>query len=115
MGEELQGREVAQSLVRADAVVGMFLGQEFAVQLGEGEREGGDLIELLGMGAVGAFDLPVELGRAGRQDKELHAALGGKRDPQEAGPENLSSGRSLLYNRIRKGKAGKPLRALRPS
>ena len=68
-------RKVAESLMRAHGVVGSFPVLEFAVELGEGEREGGDLIELLCVGAVSAFDPAVELGGAGRQDKELDAAL----------------------------------------
>ncbi len=59
MSEELLGREVAESLVRTNGVVGMFPGEEFAIEFGDGERKGGDLIEFLGMGAVGAFDLAI--------------------------------------------------------
>src|SRR5579875_3326337 len=61
--------------MRADGIVGLFPGAKFAIELGEGKRKGGDLVELLGMSAVGALDPAVEFGRAGRQDKELDAAL----------------------------------------
>ena len=67
----MPGSEVAQSLMRTDGVVGAFPGQEFAVELGDGKGEGGDLIELLGRGAVGPLDLPVELGERGGRTKSF--------------------------------------------
>src|SRR6185437_11801684 len=48
---------------------------QFAVEGGEAPIGGGDLMELLGMGAVGALDVAVELGRAGRKDEEAEAEL----------------------------------------
>ncbi len=61
--------------MRAGGVVGLFPVQEFAIEWGDGKRKGGDLVEFLRVGAVGAFDPVVEFGGAGRQDKELDAAL----------------------------------------
>ncbi len=75
MGEEFKGSEVAQSLVRSYGIVGLFPSLKFAVEFGDGERKGGDLIELLGVSAIGALHLAIEFGRAGQQDKELHASL----------------------------------------
>lgn len=73
--EELEGSEITEGLVRAHGVVGLFPVLEFSIEFGDGKRKGGDLIELLGMSAVGAFDPDVEFGGAGRQDRELDAAL----------------------------------------
>ena len=42
--------------MRTDGIIGTFPGLEFAIELGDRERAGGDLIKLLGMGAVGSFD-----------------------------------------------------------
>jgi len=67
LSEELLGREVAQSLVGTDGIVGSFPGFEFSVELGDGERASIDLIESLGVSTVGPLDPAVEFGRAGRQ------------------------------------------------
>ena len=75
MGEELLRSSVAKGLVGADGVVGPLPVLEFLVERGDLERAGGDLIEFLRVRTLGAFDRAVELGRAGRQDKELQAAL----------------------------------------
>jgi len=56
--------------VGADGVVNSLPVEEFLVELGDGERAGSDFIELLRRGAVGAFDVAVELGRARGQDEE---------------------------------------------
>jgi hypothetical protein len=69
----------------ADGIVGLFPGARFAMELADGKRKGSDLVELLGISAVGALDPAVEFGRAGRQDKELDATL--LTGPLEAGRE----------------------------
>jgi hypothetical protein len=67
MGEELLRSSVAEGLMGADGVVGPLPVLEFLVEPGDLERAGGDLIEFLRMGALGALDRAVEFGRAGRQ------------------------------------------------
>ena len=62
-GEELGGGEVAEGLVGADGMVGMLPGLEFAIQGGDFESTGGDLIELLGVRTISAFDVAVEFSR----------------------------------------------------
>ena len=74
LGEELGGGKVAEGLVWADVVVDGFPLLEPLVEGGDLEGEVGDLVELLGMGAVGAFDAAVELGGAGRQGEQEDAA-----------------------------------------
>ena len=61
--------------MRADGVVDSFLGAEFAIEFSHFQGAGGDRIELLGVGAVGAFDGAVELGRTGRQHQPMQSAL----------------------------------------
>jgi len=61
-GEELGRGEIAEGLVRPDGVVGALPGQELAVQGGGLQEEGGALIELLRVGALGALDAAVQLG-----------------------------------------------------
>src|SRR5208283_2170320 len=39
------------------------------------QRAGGDLVELLGVGAVGTFDSAIEFGRARGQNKQVQSAL----------------------------------------
>lgn len=75
MAEDPQDGESAESLVRTNGAVGVFQSLEFAIEFSDGERKGADLIKLLGIGTVGAFDLAVELGGTGRQGKEPDAAL----------------------------------------
>src|SRR5271156_4243029 len=48
---------------------------EFAVEFFHFQRAGCDLVELLGVGAIGAFDGAVELGRTWWQDEPMKAAL----------------------------------------
>jgi hypothetical protein len=56
-------------LVGSDVVVDVLpLGKRRA-QGGQAGLGVGDLVELLGVGAVGSLDRSVELGRAGRQDE----------------------------------------------
>ena len=73
-GEELGGGEIAEGLVRPDGVVSALPGHELAVQGGDLQGEGGDLMELLRVGALGALDAPIQLGRARGQDEEVDAA-----------------------------------------
>ena len=70
-GEELGGGEVAEGLVGADGIVGMLPGAEFRVQGGKGEVGGGDLLELLGMRTLSAFDVAVEFRGTWGQDEKF--------------------------------------------
>ena len=65
--------EVAQGLVGAHGVVGALPGLELLVQGGHLHGEVSGFVELLGVGALGPLHAAVELGRAGRQDKEAEA------------------------------------------
>ena len=56
-------------------MVGMLPGAEFSVQGGQGEVGGGDLIELLGVGTLSAFDVAVEFRGTWRQDEEFQTPL----------------------------------------
>ena len=60
--------------MRADGVVDSFPVAEFAIEFSHFQGAGGDRIELLGVGAVGAFDA-VEFGRTGRQHEPMQSAL----------------------------------------
>ncbi len=82
LGEELLGVSAAEGLVRAEGVVGPLPVEPFLVEVRNLERARSDFIELLGLGALGAFDGAVEFGRAGREDEPLQAAL--PQPPQEA-------------------------------
>ena len=55
--------------MRADGIVDFFPVAEFAVEFFHLQRAGRDLIELLGVGAIGAFDGAVEFGGARRKDE----------------------------------------------
>ena len=57
-----------------DGVIDFFPMPEFAIEFFHFERARGDLIELLGMGAVGAFDGAVEFGRARGKHEQVQAA-----------------------------------------
>ena len=61
--------KVTESLVRADGVVDAFPSPEIAIEGGELKRVGDDFIKFLGMGTLGALDMAVEFGRAGRQNE----------------------------------------------
>ena len=61
--------------MRADGIVDFFPVAEFAAEFFHLQRAGRDLVELLGVGAMGAFDGAVEFGRTWRQDEEVEAAL----------------------------------------
>jgi hypothetical protein len=62
----LFGGRVAERLVRAHGVVGFLPLPEFAIQRRHFQRAARYLVELLPMGARGAFDGAIELGRARR-------------------------------------------------
>ena len=61
--------------MRADGVVDFFPVAEFAVELVHFQRTGRDLIELFGMGTIGAFHRAVEFGRTRRQNKQVNPTL----------------------------------------
>src|SRR6266849_5444706 len=61
--------------MRADGVVDLFPMPEFAIEFFRFQGASGDLVELLGVGAVGAFDGTVEFGRARREHEQVQAAL----------------------------------------
>ena len=75
LAQELLRGEVAESLMRTDGVVDLFPLAEFAIEFFHFQRASGDLVELLGVGAVGAFDGAVEFGRARGQHEQMQAAL----------------------------------------
>jgi hypothetical protein len=53
--------------MRAHGIVDSFPLPQFTIELFHFQRAGGDLIELLGMGAIGAFDGAIEFGGTWRQ------------------------------------------------
>ncbi len=55
--------------MRADGIVDSLPVAEFAVEFFHLQGTGRDLVELLGVGAIGAFDRAVELGGARRKDE----------------------------------------------
>jgi hypothetical protein len=61
--------------MRADGVVDFLPMTEFAIEFVHLQGTGRDLVELLGVGAIGAFDGAVEFGRARRQDEQMETAL----------------------------------------
>ena len=61
--------------MRTDGIVDFLPVAEFAVEFFHLQRAGRDLVELLGVGAIGGFDGAVEFGRTWRQDEEMKAAL----------------------------------------
>ena len=58
--------------MRADGIVDFFPVPQLAIELLHFQRAGRDLVELLGVGAVGAFDGAVEFGRARGKDEQVH-------------------------------------------
>ncbi len=58
-----------------DGVAGSFPGLELTIELGDGERAGGDLTELLRMIALGSFHQTIELGRGRGQHEQAQAPL----------------------------------------
>src|SRR5881296_3381664 len=61
--------------MRADGMVDFFPVAKFAVEFFHFQRAGRDLVELLGVGAVRAFDGSVEFGRTWRKNEQMEAAL----------------------------------------
>src|SRR6478672_2174338 len=61
--------------MRANGVVDLFPVAEFAIELFHFQRAEGDLVKLLGVSAVGAFDGAVEFGRTWRKNEQVKAAL----------------------------------------
>ena len=59
----------------ADGVVDLFPVAEFAIEFFHFQRASRDLVELLGVGAVGAFDGAIEFRRARGQHEQMQAAL----------------------------------------
>src|SRR5688572_12481097 len=70
--EKLIRGQVAQRLVRPDVVVDLFPGPEQRVMRGELLGDLHEVVELLSMCPVGAFDLTIQLGTARRQDEEVN-------------------------------------------
>lgn len=61
--------------MRTDGVVNLFPLAQFAIEPFHLQRAGSDLVELLGVSAVGALDGTIELGGSRRQDEQVQAAL----------------------------------------
>src|SRR6266851_4681474 len=59
------GVKYCEGLMRTDGVVDAFPVAEFAIELVHLQRARRGLVELLGVGAVGAFDRAVEFGECG--------------------------------------------------
>src|ERR1039457_233730 len=59
----------------ADSIVDFFPGAQLPIELFHFQRAGRDLVELLGVGAVGAFDGAVEFRRARRQHEQMQPTL----------------------------------------
>src|SRR3972149_9342153 len=64
MGVRTPGEFGSREPGGGDGVVGPLPGQQFSVELGDLEPAGGDLIELLGVGPVGPFEVAMEFGGA---------------------------------------------------
>src|SRR5713226_5471344 len=61
--------------MRADGVVNVFPVPQLTIEFFHFQGASGDLVELLGVGAVGAFDGAVEFGRARRKHEQVQTAL----------------------------------------
>src|SRR5207253_4189335 len=61
--------------MRADGIVDFIPVAYFAIEFFHLQGAGGYLVELLGVGAIGAFDSAVEFGRAWGQDEQMEAPL----------------------------------------
>ncbi len=72
--EELQRREVSEGLMGADGVVGVLPTKELVVQRAQSPVGWRDFVKLLGVGALGALNVGVEFGRAGREHEQGQAA-----------------------------------------
>ena len=73
--EEFERSEVVERLVGADGVVDVFPATELGTELRDVPAIRDHLIELLVVRAMGAFDLPVKLGRARWEDEERQVSL----------------------------------------
>ena len=71
----MEGSEIVQGLVWADGVVDTLPGHELPVQGSHLQGEVIDLVELLGMGALGQLHAAIELGRARGQHKQPNVPL----------------------------------------
>jgi hypothetical protein len=58
-----------------DGVIDLFPLAELTIEFFHLQRARGDLVELLGVGAVGALDGAVEFGRTGRKHEQMEATL----------------------------------------
>ena|SRR2546423_1120927 len=61
--------------MRADGIVDFFPVAEFAVEFFHLQRAGHDLVELLGVGTIGALDGAIEFRRTGRKNEQMQTAL----------------------------------------
>ncbi len=61
--------------MRADGVVDLLPMPQLAIELFHLQRTGRDLVKLLAVGAIGAFDGAIEFRRARRQHEQVQAAL----------------------------------------
>ena len=77
-GEEWKRGKVTTSWVRADGIVDAFPSPEIAIEGGELKRVGNDLVELLGMGTLGALDPTIEFGRAGAAGRTSAGRVAGR-------------------------------------
>jgi len=66
---------VAERLMRGDGVVDLFPMPQLAIECFHLQRTGGNLVELLAVGAVGAFDGAIERGRAREEHEQVRTAL----------------------------------------
>ena len=61
--------------MRAQGVVDVFPVPQLTIELFHFQRAGRDLVELLGVGAISAFDGAVEFGRARGKHEQMQTAL----------------------------------------
>src|SRR5271166_1258251 len=61
--------------MRTDGIVDFSPMAEFAIELVHFQRTRRDLVELLGVGAIGAFDGAVEFGRTWGENEQMETAL----------------------------------------
>src|SRR6266852_5747335 len=71
--EEFIRSEIAQSLVGTDVVVGILPGAQEPPMFGDDLGDLCDVIELILVRAMGAFDVAIEIGTARWQDEEVDA------------------------------------------
>jgi hypothetical protein len=85
--------------MRADGIVDFFPVPEFAVELVHRERARSDLVELFGVGTMGAFHRAAEFGRTWRENEQMETALlaglfelGGKLGPPSICTSRMGKG-----------------------